>query len=39
MAHPERLRLFAARRDGEECVFHRAARLAQRQPYVSQQHK
>lgn len=37
MAHPERLRLLAALRDGEECVCHLTALLGQRQPYVSQQ--
>jgi DNA-binding transcriptional ArsR family regulator len=37
MAHPERLRLLAALREGEACVCHLTARLGQRQPYVSQQ--
>ena len=37
IAHPERLRLLAALRDGEECVCHLTALLGQRQPYVSQQ--
>jgi DNA-binding transcriptional ArsR family regulator len=37
LAHPERLRLLAALRDGEECVCHLTALLKQRQPYVSQQ--
>ena len=37
IAHPERLRLLAALREGEECVCHLTALLGQRQPYVSQQ--
>jgi ArsR family transcriptional regulator len=37
MAHPERLRLLAALRDGAQCVCHLTALLEQRQPYVSQQ--
>ncbi len=37
IAHPERLRLLVALRDGEECVCHLTALLGQRQPYVSQQ--
>ncbi len=37
IAHPERLRLLAALRDGEECVCHLTTLLGQRQPYVSQQ--
>ena len=37
IAHPERLRLLIALRDGEECVCHLTALLGQRQPYVSQQ--
>ncbi len=37
MAHPERLRLLVALRDGEECVCHLMTLLGQRQPYVSQQ--
>lgn len=37
IAHPERLRLLMALRDGEECVCHLTALLGQRQPYVSQQ--
>ncbi len=37
IAHPERLRLLVALREGEECVCHLTALLGQRQPYVSQQ--
>jgi ArsR family transcriptional regulator len=37
MAHPERLRLLAALRDGAQCVCHLTGLLGQRQPYVSQQ--
>jgi ArsR family transcriptional regulator len=37
IAHPERLRLLAALRDGAQCVCHLTALLGQRQPYVSQQ--
>jgi ArsR family transcriptional regulator len=37
MAHPERLRLLTALRNGEECVCHLTALLGERQPYVSQQ--
>lgn len=37
LAHPERLRLLWALREGEECVCHLTALLKQRQPYVSQQ--
>jgi DNA-binding transcriptional ArsR family regulator len=37
MAHPARLRLLNALRDGEECVCHLTALLNQRQAYVSQQ--
>ena len=37
IAHPARLRLLYALRDGEECVCHLTALLHQRQAYVSQQ--
>ena len=37
IAHPERLRLLLALREGDECVCHLTALLKQRQPYVSQQ--
>jgi ArsR family transcriptional regulator len=37
LAHPERLRLLIALRDGEECVCHLTALLHKRQAYVSQQ--
>ncbi len=37
IAHPERLRILAALREGDECVCHLTALLRQRQPYVSQQ--
>ncbi|MEW5718332.1 MAG: metalloregulator ArsR/SmtB family transcription factor [Chloroflexota bacterium] len=37
LAHPIRLRLLHALRDGEECVCHLTALLHQRQAYVSQQ--
>lgn len=37
LAHPERLRLLDALRDGEECVCHLTALLRRRQAYVSQQ--
>lgn len=37
LAHPERLRLLAALREGDQCVCHLTALLEQRQPYVSQQ--
>ena len=37
MAHPARLRLLNALRNGEECVCHLTALLHQRQAYVSQQ--
>lgn len=37
IAHPERLRLLAALRDGNQCVCHLTALLEKRQPYVSQQ--
>ena len=37
MAHPERLRLLSALRDGAQCVCHLTALLGERQPYVSQQ--
>jgi DNA-binding transcriptional ArsR family regulator len=37
IAHPERLRLLIALREGEQCVCHLTALLGQRQPYVSQQ--
>lgn len=37
LAHPERVRLLAALRDGPQCVCHLTALLKQRQPYVSQQ--
>jgi ArsR family transcriptional regulator len=37
LAHPARLRLLDALRDGEECVCHLTALLRQRQAYVSQQ--
>jgi ArsR family transcriptional regulator len=37
IAHPARLRLLNALRDGEECVCHLTALLHQRQAYVSQQ--
>ncbi len=37
LAHPERLRLLYALRDGEECVCHLTALLRRRQAYVSQQ--
>jgi DNA-binding transcriptional ArsR family regulator len=37
IAHPARLRLLCALRDGEECVCHLTTLLRQRQAYVSQQ--
>ncbi len=37
IAHPERLRILVALREGEECVCHLTALLGQRQPYISQQ--
>jgi DNA-binding transcriptional ArsR family regulator len=37
LAHPERVRLLAALRDGAQCVCHLTALLGERQPYVSQQ--
>ncbi len=37
IAHPERLRILVALREGEECVCHLTVLLGQRQPYVSQQ--
>ncbi len=37
MAHPARLQLLNALRDGEECVCHLTALLGKRQAYVSQQ--
>lgn len=37
LAHPTRLRLLDALRNGEECVCHLTALLKQRQAYVSQQ--
>jgi ArsR family transcriptional regulator len=37
LAHPARLHLLNALRDGEECVCHLSALLRQRQAYVSQQ--
>ncbi len=37
IAHPVRLRILNALRDGEECVCHLTALLDQRQAYVSQQ--
>src|SRR5512136_1425390 len=37
LAHPARLRLLNALRNGEECVCHLIALLHQRQAYVSQQ--
>lgn len=37
LAHPTRMRLLYALRDGEECVCHLTALLRQRQAYVSQQ--
>lgn len=37
LGHPARLRILSALRDGEECVCHLTAALAQRQAYVSQQ--
>jgi len=37
LAHPIRLRLLYALRDGEECVCHLTTLLHQRQAYVSQQ--
>ncbi len=37
IAHPERLRLLVALREGEACVCHLTTLLGQRQPYVSQQ--
>ncbi len=37
LAHPARLRILNALRDGEECVCHLTALLGQRQAYVSQQ--
>ncbi len=37
IAHPERIHLLAALRDGPQCVCHLTALLGQRQPYVSQQ--
>lgn len=37
LAHPVRLRLLYALRDGEECVCHLTVLMHQRQAYVSQQ--
>ena len=37
LAHPTRLQLLNALRDGEECVCHLTAMLNQRQAYISQQ--
>ncbi len=37
IAHPARLRLLDALRNGEECVCHLTTLLGQRQAYVSQQ--
>ena len=37
LAHPARLRLLGALRDGEECVCHLTGLLGKRQAYVSQQ--
>ncbi len=37
IGHPERLRILAVLRDGEECVCHLTTLLGQRQPYISQQ--
>ncbi len=37
VAHPARLRLLYALRDGEECVCHLTTLFRQRQAYVSQQ--
>jgi DNA-binding transcriptional ArsR family regulator len=37
LAHPARLRLLYALRDGEECVCHLTTLFRQRQAYVSQQ--
>jgi len=37
LAHPARLRLLYALRDGEECVCHLTVLLRQRQAYISQQ--
>lgn len=37
IAHPVRLRILNALREGEECVCHLTALLDQRQAYVSQQ--
>jgi len=37
LAHPARLRLLYALRDGEECVCHLTTLFQQRQAYVSQQ--
>ncbi len=37
IAHPARLQLLNALRDGEECVCHLTALLGRRQAYVSQQ--
>ena len=37
IAHPMRLRILNALREGEECVCHLTALLGQRQAYVSQQ--
>jgi DNA-binding transcriptional ArsR family regulator len=37
LAHPTRLRLLNALRNGEECVCHLTALVRQRQAYVSQQ--
>lgn len=37
LAHPARLRLLNALRNGEECVCHLTVLLHQRQAYVSQQ--
>ncbi len=37
LAHPTRLHLLNALRDGEECVCHLTAMLNQRQAYISQQ--
>lgn len=37
LAHPERLSILALLSDGEYCVCEMAARLGQRQAYISQQ--
>lgn len=37
LAHPARLQILNALRDGEECVCHLTALMRQRQAYVSQQ--